>query len=83
MTTFTIHTAESAPAESKAQLESAQRNYGQIPNLYGVLAEAPIAVEAYDTLGSLAMRSSFTPTERHVVWFTINAYHECHYCMPL
>jgi len=82
MTTFTIHTPESAPAESKAQLERAQRNYGQIPNLYGVLAEAPIAVEAYDTLGGLAMRSSFTPTERHVVWFTINAYHECHYCMP-
>ena len=82
MTTFTIHTTESAPAESKAQLESALQNYGQIPNLYGVLAEAPIAVEAYDTLGSLAMRSSFTPTERHVVWFTINAYHECHYCMP-
>ena len=44
MTTFTIHTPESAPAESKAQLESAQRNYGRIPNLYGVLAEAPIAV---------------------------------------
>ena len=35
-----------------------------------------------DTLGSLAMRSSFSPTERHVVWFTINAYHDCHYCMP-
>ena len=82
MTTFSIHTPESAPAESKAQLESALQNYGQIPNLYGVLAEAPIAVEAYDTLGRLAMRSSFTPTERHVVWFTINAYHECHYCMP-
>ena len=47
-----------------------------------MLAKAPIAVEAYDTLGSLAMRSSFSPTERHVVWFTINAYHDCHYCMP-
>ena len=34
MTTFTIHTLESAPAESKAQLESTQQNYGQIPNLY-------------------------------------------------
>ena len=82
MTTFTIHTPDSAPSESKAQLESVQQRYGQIPNLFGVLAEAPIAVEAYDTLGSLAMRSSFSPTERHVVWFTINAYHDCHYCMP-
>jgi AhpD family alkylhydroperoxidase len=81
MTTFTIHNPDSAPAESKQQLESAQQRYGQIPHLYGVLAEAPIAVEAYDALGSLLMRSSFTPTERHVVWFTINAYHDCRYCM--
>ena len=81
MTTFTIHTPESAPAESKQQLESTQQRKGLIPNLYGVLAEAPIALEAYETLGSLLMRSSFTPTERHVVWFTINAYHDCHYCM--
>ncbi len=81
MTTFTIHTPDSAPAGSKEQLETAQQRFGRIPNLYGVLAEAPIAVEAYDTLGSLLMRSSFTPTERHVVWFTINAYHDCHYCM--
>ena len=81
MTTFTIHNPDSAPAESREQLETAQQRFGQIPNLYGVLAEAPIAVEAYDTLGSLLKRSSFTPTERHVVWFTINAYHDCHYCM--
>ena len=78
MTTFTIHTPDSAPAESKEQLETGQQMFGQIPNLYGVLAEAPIALEAYDTLTSLLMRSSFTPTERHVVWFTINAYHDCH-----
>ncbi len=81
MTTVTIPTPDSAPAESKEQLEAARQRFGQIPNLYGVLAEAPIAVEAYDTLTSLLMRSSFTPTERHVVWFTINAYHDCHYCM--
>ncbi len=81
MTTFTIHTPESAPAGSREKLQQAQSRYGRVPNVYGVLAEAPIAVEAYDVLGSLLMRSSFTPTERHVVWFTINAYHDCHYCM--
>ena len=69
MTTFTIHTPDSAPAESKQQLETTQQRKGLIPNLYGVLAEAPIALEAYETLASLLMRSSFTPTERHVVWF--------------
>ncbi len=81
MTTFTIHTSDSAPAESKEQLESTQQRKGLIPNLYGVLAEAPIAVEAYETLANLLMRASFNPTERHVVWFTINTYHDCHYCM--
>lgn len=80
-TTFSLHNIESAPAESKDQLKSIQQRYGRIANLFGVLAEAPIAVEAYDTLGNLLMKSSFTPTERHVAWFTINAYHDCHYCM--
>lgn len=80
-TTFTLHNTETAPLESKDQLESIEKRYGAIPNLFGVLAEAPIAVEAYDTLGNLLMKSSFTPTERHVVWFTINTYHNCHYCM--
>ncbi len=80
-TTFTIHNTESAPTEIKAQLESVEKRFGNIPNLSGVLAEAPIAAEAYDILFNLLMKSSFTPTQRHVVWFTINAYHDCHYCM--
>jgi len=67
MTTFTIHTPDSAPAESKDVLEGARHLRGRIPNLYGVLAEAPIAVEAYLKLAELLMRASFTPTERHVV----------------
>ena len=81
MTTFTIHTPESAPAGSRDKLQEVKSRHGQVPNVYGALAEAPIAVEAYDVLAGLLMRSSFSPTERHVVWFTINAYHDCHYCM--
>ena len=38
------------------RLESIQQRNGLIPNLYGVLAEAPIAVEAYETLANLLMR---------------------------
>ena len=50
MTSFTIHNADSAPDGSKALLATAAQRMGAIPNLYGVLAEAPIAVEAYDAL---------------------------------
>lgn len=81
MSHFPVHTPASAPARSRKHLEAAQQRYGQVPNLYGTLAEAPVAVEAYDALGGLVMRSSLTPSERHVAWFTINAYHDCRYCM--
>lgn len=41
MTTFTIHTVESAPAEVKEVLETVQKdNNGYIPNLIGLLANA-------------------------------------------
>lgn len=81
MTEYNIYNAETAPEGSKETLQSVESRFGMIPNLYGVLAEAPIAVEAYDNLMNLLMRSSLTPEERHVVWFTINAFHDCHYCM--
>jgi uncharacterized peroxidase-related enzyme len=81
VTSFPIHTAETAPEGSKNLLEATRKRVGMIPNLYGALAEAPIAVEAYDKLGDMLRRSSLTPTERHVAWFAINAYHDCSYCM--
>lgn len=81
MSQFHVHTSETAPEASQASLAKAQKKFGNIPNLIGALAEAPIAAEAYLTLSELANRSSFTPTQRHVVWFTLNAYHNCEYCM--
>ncbi len=81
MSSFTVHTAETAPEASRPALERAAKAYGSVPNLIGVLAEAPVAVEAYQTLGKLVQQSSFTPTERTVVWQTLNAYHNCEYCM--
>ena len=55
MTTFTIHTVESAPAEVKEVLETVEKdNNGYIPNLIGLLANAPTALEAYRTQVQLA-----------------------------
>ena len=78
---FTTYTIENAPEASKATLESASRNFGMVPNLLGVLAESPAAIKAYTQLGSLVGETTFTTTQRHIIWLTINAYHECHYCM--
>jgi len=59
MTRFTIHTVESAPAEVKEVLETVQKdNNGYIPNLIGLLANAPTALEAYRTVGAINRRRS-------------------------
>ena len=79
---LTIHTIDSAPEESKALLENSKKAYGYVPNLHGVLAEAPGLLEAYQTMHELFANSSFNNDEVTVVWQTINVEHECHYCVP-
>lgn len=81
MTTFTVHDENTAPAGSQSVLIDARKRLGFVPNVFGVLAEAPVAVEAYGALNELFVRSSFTPTERHVVWFANIYENDCTYCM--
>jgi alkylhydroperoxidase family enzyme len=82
MRTLKIHTLESAPEESKPLLENSIKAFGNIPNLHGVLAEAPGLLNAYKSIHELFVNSSFNNDELTVVWQTINVEHECHYCIP-
>lgn len=82
MRTFTIHDLDSAPEGSKPLLENSLKSFGMIPNLHGVMAEAPSVLEAYQRLHQLFQDSSFNKDELTVVWQTINVEHECHYCVP-
>jgi uncharacterized peroxidase-related enzyme len=78
---FPVHTIESAPEESKAQLQQVAKSFGMLPNLAGVLAEAPAALEAYFTLGRIFDETSFTPTERQVVLLSVSTENACEYCV--
>ena len=82
MSTFTIHNLDSAPDNSKPLLENSLKSWGMIPNLHGVMAEAPEVLEAYQLLHQLFQDSSFNNDELTVVWQTINVEHECYYCVP-
>lgn len=82
MTTFTIHTIESAPEASKPLLEDSQKLFGMLPGLHSVMAEAPTVLEAYKKLHDWFQETSFDAEELTVVWQTINVEHECHYCVP-
>ncbi len=46
MTTFPVHSSETAPEASKPILAAAQKKFGFVPNLFRVMAEAPAAGEA-------------------------------------
>ncbi len=82
MVDYTVHTLETAPAASRPLLEQSQREYGMIPNLHAAMAEAPALLEAYRSLSDSVRKSSLSIVEQNVAWMTINAFHQCHYCIP-
>ena len=81
MTNFTVHTIETAPDQSVALLHGAEKAFGFVPNLIGVLADSPAVAEAYLTLSQIFDKSSLNPVERQVAILAISRYNECDYCM--
>ncbi len=39
---FKLHTRETAPADSQPLMEWSLKNFGMIPNLHAVMAQAPV-----------------------------------------
>ena len=78
---FVVHEIANAPAASAAILTEVQKAWGFVPNLHKVLAESPIALEAYGTLWTLAERTSFTAVERNIAFLAIIYENACVYCM--
>jgi len=82
MNHFDIHSLETAPDAAKPLIEHSQSLYGgMIPNLHGVMAEAPPLLEAYQALNTIFDKTSLTLEERNIVWLAINFANDCTYCM--
>ncbi|MGE3720001.1 MAG: carboxymuconolactone decarboxylase family protein [Bauldia sp.] len=78
---YPVYTVENAPEAAKVTLAAAQKAYGFIPNMFGVMAKAPPVVAAYTTLSKLFDETSLTPAERQTVLLTTSYENECEYCM--
>ena len=78
---FPIHTKETAPEASRATLEATAKKYGFLPNLFGVLAESPTAVEAYAAINKALEQSALSPVEQQVVALTVSTTNDCAYCV--
>ena len=76
-----LQTVESAPQESQALAAKALANNGFLPNLIGVLANAPLALETYLTVSSINSRASLSLMEREVVQITAARIHGCDFCI--
>lgn len=81
MSQFKIHTIESAPEAAQEALKAVKNANGFIPNLIGVLANAPTALETYRTVGGINGRNSLTATEREVVQITAAVVNGCGFCV--
>ena len=81
MSQFPIHTIETAPEAAKEALKAVQNVNGFIPNLIGVLANAPTALETYRTVGGINGRNSLTAVEREVVQITAAVVNGCGFCV--
>ncbi len=81
MSRLPLRTIEDAPEDAKERLTAAEKNNGYLPNLLRVLANAPVALEAYLTLGGINGRASLTLAEREAVQVTAAATHGCGFCV--
>jgi len=78
---FPIHTIDSASVGSQPMLSGAKSAFGFVPNLLGMLAEAPAALESYLAVSSAFQKSSLTPAEQQVVLLAVSVMNECRYCV--
>jgi len=78
---FTVHTLDSAPVASRPAAHEATAVFGFLPNLIGVLAESPAALEAYLALTKCLQHSTLTPQQRDVVMLTISVENGCASCV--
>jgi uncharacterized peroxidase-related enzyme len=81
MSRLPLRTIDDAPATAKPRLETALKNNGFLPNLVRVLANAPVALETYQTVSGINGNASLTLAEREAVQITAAATHGCGFCV--
>jgi AhpD family alkylhydroperoxidase len=81
MSRLVIQSIETAPQKSAERLEAAKKASGFVPNLLGVLANSPEAIETYQTVGKINGRNSLSAAEREVVQITAAVTNKCGFCV--
>jgi uncharacterized peroxidase-related enzyme len=81
MIKFTVHSAETAPGESRPLLEGISRGFGFVPNLFGVFAESPAALRGALAIFEAFSSSSLSPADQQFIMLAASEANDCEYCV--
>lgn len=81
MSRLTIHTPETAPEAARERVAVALKNNGFLPNLIGVLANAPQALAFYQDVSQLNAQTSLSAGEREIVQILAAKQNTCGFCV--
>lgn len=81
MTSFPIHTIDTAPEESRETLREVKETLGMIPNLAAGMAESPTLVRAFFAVREAYTHGTLSPIEIQVLSLTNAFENGCEWCM--
>lgn len=79
--TLEVLDKNNAPEAARPLLEKAEKNYGFVPNILGVMANAPALLEGYMTISQIFEKTSFSAAEKQIVLLAVSGENGCDYCM--
>lgn len=81
MSRLSLHNVDDAPEAAQAGLELVVSKNGFLPNLFRLLANSPVALEAYHTLSAIIARGNLSIGEREAIQITAAATQGCGICV--
>ncbi|RAS34624.1 carboxymuconolactone decarboxylase family protein [Paraburkholderia bryophila] len=70
MSTFQVHTLDSAPEQSRPVLQQLQQTFGFIPNIAGAMAESPVLIGAFIDLFQKVHSGTFSEAQIQTLLLT-------------
>jgi uncharacterized peroxidase-related enzyme len=82
VSTFEIHTIETAPAEGIPALRTLEQVLGFVPNLAATMAESPTPITGFvDLRKALGALGELTGVEREIIALAVSIENDCDYCL--
>ena len=81
MSTFQVHSIETAPDGSKPLLQGMKEGLGMVPNLAAAMSESPQLLGGFLAVRDIYLGGTFSPGEVQVLSLTAAYENDCAWCM--